>query len=65
MAGATGVAAAFRIVGMTTSTALAAIVLLLGLNRFAEIYNAKARFTSTFHLSYGRHKTSLIKVKFT
>ncbi len=48
-------ATTFRVVGMSTSTAFAAIVLLLSLNRFAHIYNAKARLTSTFHLGYGCH----------
>lgn len=65
VAGAPSMTAACRIVGMTSSTALATIVLPFGLNCFAEIYNAKARFTSTFHLSYGCHKNLLAKVKIT
>lgn len=55
MAIAPGMATAFRVVGMSTSTAFAAIVLLLSLNRFAHIYNAKTRLTSAFHLGYGCH----------
>lgn len=55
---ASGMTTAFGIVGMATSTALAAIVLPLRLNRFAYVYNAKARLTGTFHLGYGCHKTS-------
>lgn len=55
MAIAPGVTTTFRVVGMSISTAFAAIVLLLGLNRFAHIHNAKTRLASTFHLGYGCH----------
>lgn len=55
MAITSSVTTTFRVVGMSTSTAFAAIILLLGLNRFAHIYNAKARLTSAFHLGHGCH----------
>lgn len=61
---AAGMTTPFRVVGMATSTAFAAIVLPLFLNRFTHIDNTKARLTGTFHLGYGCHKNLLLEVYF-
>lgn len=58
MTGATGVTTASTAIGMTIRAGLAAIVLVMLLNRFARINNTETGFTGTFHLRNGRHGSS-------